>query len=80
MIQGLLSDRPNHPDPTATQVRVTRSITMRLALTLSAALMATGALAFVPPVPSARRSTKLVRKLYVCMQSVDRSIDSVGGF
>lgn len=33
---------------------------MRLALTLSAALMATGAVAFVPAVPSARRGTKLV--------------------
>lgn len=32
---------------------------MRLALTLSAALMGT-ALAFVPPMPSARRGTKLV--------------------
>lgn len=36
---------------------------MRLALTLSAALMGT-ALAFVPPVPSVRRSTKLVRPLF----------------
>ncbi len=34
---------------------------MRLALTLSAALMATGAMAFVPAMPSARpRSMKLV--------------------
>jgi hypothetical protein len=47
-----------HPPQTDTGSK--KHLTMRLALTLSAALMATGALAFVPPVPSMRRSTKLV--------------------